>query len=218
MNVYDIRIKAPYSITLSGVSGSGKTTWTLNFLKHHHVLVTRTPKHLIWLYGVAQPELFDEIKRHFSGSCEFISGFPENFYSYVEKRKEECIICIDDLMQDIANSGELSKLFTRGRSHLGCSIILLMQNIFPKGGETRTISLNTQYQALFKNPRDSLQVSILARQLLPSKSRYFIEAYRNATSRPFGYLFCDFTQETPDEVRYRTNIFPHERPIIVYEL
>ena len=81
-----------------------------------------------------------------------------------------------------------------------------MQYIFPKGGETRTISLNTQYQALFKNPRDSLQVSILARQLLPSKSSYFIEAYRNATSRPFGYLFCDFTQETPDKVRYRTNI------------
>ena len=93
-----------------------------------------------------------------------------------------------------------------------------MQNIFPKGGETRTISLNTQYQVLFKNPRDSLQVSILARQLLPSKSHYFIEAYRNATSHAFGYLFCDFTQETPDEVPYRTNIFPHERPIDVYEL
>ena len=117
-------------------------------------------KHLIWLYSVAQPELFDEIKRHFSGSCEFLPGFPDNFCSYVEKRKQECIICIDDLIQDIANSGELSKLFMRGRSHLGCSIMLLMQNIFPKGGETRTISL----------------------------------AYWNATSHPFGYLFCDFTQ------------------------
>ena len=93
-----------------------------------------------------------------------------------------------------------------------------MQNIFPKGGETRTISLNTQYQALFKNPHDSLQVSILTRQLLPSKSRYFIEAYQNAASRPFGYLFCNFTQETPDEVQYCTNIFPHECPIIVYKL
>ena len=125
MNTYDIRLKAPYSMTLSGVSGSGKTTWTLNFFKNHHVLVTETPKHLIWLYGVAQPELFDEIKRSFSGTCEFISGFPENFYSVIEQRKQECIICIDDLMQDVANSGELSKLFTRGRSHLGCSILFL---------------------------------------------------------------------------------------------
>ena len=104
MNVYDIRIKAPCSITLSGVSGIGKMIWTLNFSKHHHVLVTHTPKHLIWLYGVAQPERFDKINTHFHGSCEFISGFPENFYSYVEKRKQECIICIDDLMQDIENS------------------------------------------------------------------------------------------------------------------
>ena len=93
-----------------------------------------------------------------------------------------------------------------------------MQHIFPEGGETRTISLNTQYQTLNKNPCDSLQDSILVRQLLTSKSCYFIEAYWNATSHPFGYLFYDFTQETPNEVRYRTNIFPHECPIIVYDL
>ena len=35
MKSYDIRFKVPYSIALSGVSGSGKTTWTLNFLKNH---------------------------------------------------------------------------------------------------------------------------------------------------------------------------------------
>ena len=132
MKSYDIRLKAPYSITLSGVSGGGNMTWTLNFLKNDHVLVTHTPKYLIWSHGVAEPELFEEIRRNFSGSCEFISGFPENLYSMIEKRKQECIICIDDLMQNVANSGDVFKLFTRGSTHLDCSILFWPKMFFHK--------------------------------------------------------------------------------------
>jgi hypothetical protein len=36
------------------------------------------------------------------------------------------------------------------------------------------------------------------------------EAYKDATSRPYGYLFLDYKQTTPDEFRYRTNILPSE--------
>ena len=71
---------------------------------------------------------------------------------------------------------------------------------------------------LFKNPHNALQVSVLARQLLPSRLKHFIEAYRNATSLPYGHSFCDFTQDTPDQIRYQTNIMPHERPIVVYQI
>ena len=84
----------------------------------------------------------------------------------------------------------VSKLFTRGRSHLGCSLALMLQNIFPKGTQSRTISINAQCQVLFRNPRDSLQISIFARQLCPHNSRDFLEIYKRATQRPYGYLFC----------------------------
>ena len=67
-------------------------------------------------------------------------------------------------MNEVSSNATISKLFTRGRSHLGCSLVLMLQNIFPKGTQSRTISINTQYQVLFRNPRDSLQISILARQ------------------------------------------------------
>ena len=90
-------------------------------------------------------------------------------------------------MQDVANSGDLSKLFMRGRRDLECFIIFLAQNVFSKGSEAGTISLKTQYQVLFKNPSDELQVSVLAHQLLPSQSKHFID--RNATFRPSLWLF-----------------------------
>ena len=73
-------------------------------------------------------------------------------------------------------------------------------------------------QTVFRNPRDSLQICTLARQLCPTKSRAFLELYKMATKRPYGYLLCSFTQSCPDEIRFGTNILPDEHLIIVYQL
>ena len=119
-------------------------------------------------------------------------------------------------MNEVSSNATISKLFTRGRSHLGCSLVLMLQNIFPNGSQSRTIPINAQYQVLFRNPRDTLQISILARQLCPLNSKSFLEIYRRATHRAYGYLFCCFTQSCLDEVRYRTNILPNEYRSTVY--
>ena len=121
-------------------------------------------------------------------------------------------------MNEVSSNATISKLFTHGRNHLGCSLVLMLQNIFPKESQSRTISINAQYQVLFRNPRDSLQISILARQLCPLNSKDFLEIYKRATQRPYGYLFCCFTQSCPDEICYRTNILPCEYPSIVHQL
>ena len=121
-------------------------------------------------------------------------------------------------MNEVSSNATISKLFTRGRSHLGCSLVLMLQNSFPKGSQSRTITINAQYQVLFRNPRGSLQISILARQLCPLNSKDFLEIYKRTMQRPYGYLFCCFTQSCPDEIRYRTNVSPCEYPSIVYQL
>ncbi|MCP4484387.1 MAG: ATP-binding protein, partial [Flavobacteriaceae bacterium] len=36
---YDLRFKAPFSLILSGVSGSGKTTWVENLLRNYKNLI-----------------------------------------------------------------------------------------------------------------------------------------------------------------------------------
>ena len=69
------------------------------------------------------------------------------------------------------------------------------------------MALNTQYLILFKNPRDRQQVSVLARQMYPRKSEYFLNKFEKATSRPYGYLLVDLKQETAESDRLKTNIF-----------
>ena len=152
------------------------------------------PKELIWIYGVEQPDLFKTIKEIWGPrQCEFVEGFPEDLMSRLVKTNDRYrgSLCIfDDVTNEVSSNATISKLFTRGRSDLGCSLVLMLQNIFPKGSQSRTISINAQYQVLLRNPRDSLQISILARQLCPLNSKDFLEIYKRATQRPYGYLFC----------------------------
>jgi hypothetical protein len=71
-------------------------------------------------------------------------------------------------------------------------------------------NLNTHYIVLFKNPRDAVQVSTLARQMYPGKSKFVVEAYEDATKEPYGYLLIDLKPETDDSYRIRTRIFPDD--------
>ena len=218
--IYDPRLVWPYSLLLCGPAGCGKTTWIVKLLRSHGELCTQTPKKLIWIYGVEQPDPFQKIKEIWAPrQCEFIEGFPEDLMSRLEKSNDRGSLCIfDDLMNEVSSNATISKLFTRGRSHLGCSLVLMLQNIFPEGTQSRTISINAQYQVPFRNPRDSLQISILAKQLCPLYSKSFLEIYKRASHRAYGDLLCCFTQSCPDEIRYRTNVLPNEYPSIVYQL
>ena len=172
----------------------------LNYLK---VMKNCVPISLRKSFGfmvLKKPELFKTIEEIWAPrQCEFVEGFPEDLMSRLEKTNDRGSLCIfDDVMNEVSSNATISKLFTRGRSHLGCSLVLMLQNIFPKGSQSRTISINAQYQVLFHNPRDSLQISILARQLCPLNSKDFLEIYKRATQRPYGYLFCCFTQSCPE--------------------
>ena len=51
-------------------------------------------------------------------------------------------------------------------------------------------------------------VANLARQMYPGKSTLMVEAFKNATSAPYGYLLIDLKQEIDDKLRLRTGIFP----------
>jgi len=101
-------------------------------------------------------------------------------------------------------------IFTKISHHRNISILHLTQNLFDKNKYARTISLNAHYIVLFKNPRDASQFAMLARQMYPNASKFALEAYRDATERPFGYLFVDLKPDQDERCRLRTNIFPDE--------
>lgn len=128
--------------------------------------------------------------------------------SELENNTAPLLLILDDLMGqcDI----KVEKIFTKLSHHNNISIVYLTQNLFYGTKQQRTISLNAHYLVLFKNPRDSSQITYLARQMFPGKSRHLVEAYKDATRLPYTYLLIDLKPETDDSHRLRSNIFPDE--------
>jgi hypothetical protein len=55
-----------------------------------------------------------------------------------------------------------ASLFTKKSHHRNISVMYIEQNLFHKGKNHRTISLNAHYMVLFKNPRDeALRLMVL---------------------------------------------------------
>jgi hypothetical protein len=67
-----------------------------------------------------------------------------------------------------------------------------------------------------KNDRDRMQVSSLGRQVCPNNSNFIVKSYITATIRPYDYLLLDFRVDTPNKLRVRSHIFPHQFPMKVY--
>lgn len=197
---------------VAGATGSGKTMWVFKFLKHLKTMFTYDPpQKILYCYGVYQ-DLFDEMKRRIP-HLTFHEGVPDlSTVRTFSKSESHSLIILDDLMSEVGSEGEAEKLFTRGAHHLKLSVLYLVQNLFHQGKHSRTIHLNTQYIALFKNYRDPSQVLRLARQICPNRAHVVMEAYRKATSTPFGYLLIDLhPRSSNDKNRLQTGLFPGQK-------
>jgi hypothetical protein len=73
-----------------------------------------------------------------------------------------------------------------GSHHGNISVACIMKNAFSRGKKNRTISINSQYVVLFKNPRDQLVPMTFARQMYPNNIKKFMNKYTEATKRPYG--------------------------------
>ena len=163
------------------------------------------------LQQTRQSELYDELKT-INEQIEYVEGIP-NDLSTMFDRKSRNLIILDDLMDEGSKDERVSQLFTRGR-HDNMSVIFLTQNLFHKN--QRSISLNSDYIVLFKNARDQSQIYNLARQVMPTNSKFLIWAYQDATSKPHSYLLMDLTPAMDDRYRIRTRIFSKELPQLIY--
>ena len=200
-NTLDGTLKHPFTCIVAGPTGCGKTRWVKTLLERSGTFIDPPPERIYWFYAENQPD-YDALK-HSLPHIEFIEGLPTEDELKQLDPKRRNIIVIDDLMSEL--TPVVTALFTRGSHHRNISVVLLVQNLFFKGG--RTLSLNTHYLIFFKNPRDASTIDHLARQMAPGRVQYVREAYTDATSDPYGYLFVDFTPSTPDRFRLQTGLF-----------
>ena len=162
-------------------------------------MIEPAPERILWCYGVYQT-FFNGVK-----NVEFHEGLPN---LEVFDGRQRTLLILDDLMHE--TDDRVSQIVTRVSHHKNVSVLYLTQNLFYGSKQNRTMSLNSHYLVLFKNARDATQISHLAGQMYPGKSKFMIESYRDATSNPFSYLLVDLKPDTEDRFRLRSNIFPGE--------
>ena len=109
-------------------------------------------------------------------------------------------------MAEAIESPIVSRLFTQG-GHRNAGVILLLQNMFPKGKFNTDISRNAQYMALFRSPSDRKQIGIIAERMFDKNRPRCMSAYFQETERAFGYIFVDTRPDTPSDKQVLSDIF-----------
>ena len=199
----------PFTCMVAGMTGSGKTVWVQSLLQQAQTVIDQPPERIIWCYSQWQ-NVYTQLLMMIP-TIEFVKGIPESLEndSYLDVNIRNLIV-IDDQMIEAGKDNRIVNLFTKGSHHRNLSVIYIVQNLFHQGKGNRSISLNSHYLVLFKNPRDKLQILTLAKQMYPSETAWFIKEYEEAVRRPYGYLFVDLRPTTPERCRLRTNVLPGE--------
>lgn len=179
---------------ICGPSQSGKTSLVRKIIKQN--MFGKDIKKIKWCYSAFQNWFLEE------PYIIFEESIPENL-------DDIDLLIIDDLMFSLDQ--KVASLFTIKSHHSKISVIVILQNVFPRSKFMRDISLNTHYLILFKNNRDLSQIACLARQAFPGKVRFFMDAYKSATDKPYGHLLIDFHPLTTHDYRLRDTCFPDER-------
>lgn len=203
----DFRLFNDRTMIVAGPSHSGKTTFLSKMIELKNEFFKKPIRRVLWAYGQYQPHFHSLLRME---GIKLHAGIPK-----VCDLQPYDILILDDLLGSSETNKDMTTMFTQTAHHLPCFVVFVTQNIFPRGKEARTRSLNTHYFVLFKNPRDKSQIEILARQMYPKESKVITEIYEDATKKAHGYLFIDLTQECPEEYRFRTDLF--EAAMIDYQ-
>ena len=212
----DMGFKTPFNCMIAGSSGSGKTTLLYKILRYQDEIF-ETPPEKIYLFYSEPQEIYNNME--YEGVVDkLIMGTPtsEKLKQLVSpyKKKGGTVCIFDDALKDITD--DMEYIFTTLTHHLNMSVFFLTQSLFFQNKSYRTMTLNAHYLFVMKSPRDSSQISHLAKQVSPYKTKFVIDSYQNATRRPYTYLLIDLHQRTPDYLRYLSNIVPSEWPMEIY--
>ena len=218
VETYDFRVPSASTNLIAGPSGSGKSVRVANILRHKNSYIKNgvNIKNVIFCYAAWQ-DLYDELDKE-NIVTQWVDQLPTNdqFIELVCPYKDNggSICVIDDYMTEI--NKDLVKIVSVSSRHYNTTTFILQQSLFPANPLGRQISLNVKFIYLLKSPRDISALSFLARQIYGPQFHWVIAAYHEATKNPYSCLVLDLSQETPSELRVRSNVLPSEFPMIIW--
>ena len=188
-------------MSIVGPSGCGKTELLLKGSTFY-----RRFEKIYYFYKEFQP-LFKDMQRVIPG-IEFLkySGLD------ITKNLSHCLLIYDDSFEEIFNDKEFVKIATSGR-YRKLHVIYVKHNLFHQSKWSRTNDLNTTHIISFKSLRDIQQIEYLGKQL--NCLQLIKEAYKLATTEPFGHLMIDLDPKTIQGLRFSSQLIGPD-PSIFY--
>ena len=196
-----------FSMIVVGPTQCGKTYFVQQLLtKDCLEYSSEKPVQIYWFYNQWQSR-YDTLKRALKKNIHFTQGLPDLSEDLHEINPEyHNLLVFDDLMSQAIDSPVLSRLFTQGR-HRNASVILLLQNMFPKGKYNTDISRNAQYMVLFRSPSDRKQIGIVAERIFAKDRPHFMTVYNQKTAKPHGYVVIDNQPKTSSDKQVVAGVF-----------
>ena len=227
VEVYDARLKHPFTCVVAGPSGSGKSTFVRNLLLKQARLIDTTFDYVIIFLGTDTTEndtlatlgrvlpqrvYLVEVKNVYPTREELKSSFPSDLKNMLKERSDKklkgCLI-FDDLMEELSECDVLTKLFTKFSTHYGVSIINITQNLFHQGtGKSDHVSVyrNTRVLVIFNNPMDNSILTTVSKRLKPSGSAPLIRMLNDIVQK-YRYVVIHADMNRPSELRFTSDIF-----------
>ena len=196
-----------FSMLVVGPTQCGKTYFVQQLLTKNCIQYpSEKSTQIYWFYNQWQPR-YDALKRALKKKIQFTQGLPDLSEDLKEINSEyNNILVFDDLMSQAIDSPVLSQLFTQGR-HGNVSVILLLQNMFPKGKYNTDISRNAKYVILFRSPSDRKQMDIFAERTFAKDRKNFMSAYAKETAKSYGYVMIDNQTKTTSDKQVVADVF-----------
>ena len=96
--MYSVYLKHPFTMVISGPTGSGKTMWVRQLINASKTASYPPPKKIYYFYGEYQA-IFSQLN-----GVNFIQGLPEDYINKLGGVNEPTWVIIDDLMSESTNS------------------------------------------------------------------------------------------------------------------
>jgi Cdc6-like AAA superfamily ATPase len=110
-----IKVKLPTNMIVVGATGSGKTQWIRDFLKHETAF-SQPVDRILYCYNIWQ-KFYSTMEVEIPG-IEFHEGIPWETVDTLSADKQTILVA-DDLMEELANDKRLTHMFTNWRHRGG---------------------------------------------------------------------------------------------------
>lgn len=208
------KFQTPSGVMVVAPSQAGKSHLVCQLLLQRRHMFTKVPQNIIFVYSCWQ-EKYEDLQKSLKDDITFRTDIPtkEELLSIYNDNPIHRVLVIDDKFSAFKNGQQGSDLIELAAvitHHCLFTVFYISQNIFHSQVQ-RQIGLNCQYYIVFSNARSQQQVKVLGCQIFgPGHSKFFMESYKKAVSKPHGFLLVDLHPKTEDKFRLKSNILPSQ--------